>query len=52
MGEDVNIDIDIDIDRITKRTESVMNDVKELANIAAECPTCRGRFEEYLQSKQ
>jgi hypothetical protein len=48
MGEDA----DIDIDRITKRTESVTNDVKELANIAAECPTCSMRFKEYLQSKQ
>ena len=45
MGEDA------DIDRITKRTESVTNDIKELANIAAECPTCRRRFKEYLQSK-
>jgi bacterioferritin-associated ferredoxin len=42
---------DADIDRITKKTESVMDDIKELINIAAECPTCRKRFKEYLQSK-
>jgi hypothetical protein len=34
---------DADIDRITKKTESVMDDIKELINIAAECPTCRKR---------
>ena len=45
MGEDA------DIDRITKRTESVTKDIKELANIAAECPNCSRRFKEYLQSK-
>ena len=43
---------DADIDRIRKRMESVTNDIKELANIAAECPTCSRRFKEYLQSKQ
>jgi bacterioferritin-associated ferredoxin len=43
---------DADIDRITKRTESVTNDIKELANIAAECPNCSRRFKEYLQSRQ
>lgn len=52
MGEDIDVDIDIDIDRIKKRTESVTNDIKELANIAAECPSCSRRFKDYLQSKQ
>ncbi|HEU4446151.1 MAG TPA: hypothetical protein VFR94_15880 [Nitrososphaeraceae archaeon] len=42
---------DADIDRITKRTESVTNDIKELADIAAERPNCNRRFKEYLQSK-
>jgi Fe-S oxidoreductase len=43
---------DANVDRIKKRMESLMDDIKELANIAAECPTCSMRFKEYLQSKQ
>ena len=35
---------DTNIDRITKRMESLMDDLKELANIAAECLTCSRRF--------
>ena len=35
---------DANIDRIKKRMESLMDDIKELANIAAECPTCSRRF--------
>jgi hypothetical protein len=42
---------DPNIDRIKKRMESLMDDIKELANIAAECPACSMRFKEYLQSK-
>jgi bacterioferritin-associated ferredoxin len=38
--------------RIIKRMESVMKDIKEPANIAGECPTCRRRFKQYVQSKQ
>jgi bacterioferritin-associated ferredoxin len=34
--------------RIIKRMESVMKDIEELANIAAECPTCRRRFKQYV----
>ena len=41
-----------DIDGIVKRTESVTSDVKELANIAAECPTCSRRLKENIQTKQ
>jgi bacterioferritin-associated ferredoxin len=29
-----------------------MKDIEELSNIAAECPTCRRRFKQYVQSKQ
>jgi hypothetical protein len=48
----IEVGDDADIDRIRKRMESVTNDIKELANIAAECSTCSRRFKEYLQSKQ
>ena len=43
---------DANIDGIRKRMESLMDDIKELANIASECPNCSRRFKEYLQSKQ
>jgi hypothetical protein len=43
----IKVGDDADIDRIRKRMESLMDDIKELANIAAECPTCSRRFKEY-----